>query len=261
MKKTVPLIHAGLVLVTALIALRICGLLQKEAAFLSLRGVLCYLIPVITAFILYWLYQCRYGGKDWDKEKKIKKERGSYYIVAAGGIFLVLNLLSLSDQDFEYFNTAVCGYLILSCFMTGIFEEIIFRGLILRLFQRFFSLKKRRIFAPVVCSSAVFALVHLLNLIERPDFILGTFTQVIYTFCLGMLLGTSYFIRGSLYKVIFLHSIFNFMGQINVVFQKNMNVVARGDISMQDMLIQLVIMLPCAVIAVKMLKGIKKEDR
>lgn len=260
MKKNTFLLQGSLVLVIALISLRISRLLQKEAPLLSFRGVLCYLIPVGVAFMLYFLYQQMYAGAEQKPVKRNSKEKGSLYIAAAGGIFAVLSLISLSEQSFQNLNMAVCGYLFLNCFLTGVFEEIIFRGLIQNLFLRYFAYGKKRISTGIVYASMIFAAVHLFNLMEHPEFILGTFTQVIYTFCLGMLLGTSYFIRGSLYRVIFLHGIFNFLGQISVVFQKDTGGGSGGDISLTGMLIQLAIMLPCAVIAVKMLNKVKEED-
>ncbi|OUO81073.1 hypothetical protein B5F53_00390 [Blautia sp. An249] len=133
-----------------------------------------------------------------------------------------------------------------------IFEEVIFRGLFQNMMCHLLK-KKNRIY-PVAASSLVFALLHLLNLTENPQFLLGTLTQVGYTFCLGMLLGTAYLISDSLWAVILLHGGFNFLGQFVSVFQTGGQQPVQGDIPLSAMVIQIAVMLPCIWIALKIRK-------
>ncbi|MFU1827998.1 type II CAAX prenyl endopeptidase Rce1 family protein, partial [Enterococcus faecium] len=76
-------------------------------------------------------------------------------------------------------------------------------------------------------SSIFFGIVHLLNLIDQPWLIKGTLTQVFYTFCLGMILGTIYSKRNNIFTIILLHASFNLFGSFSQVFICNISLVKQ----------------------------------
>lgn len=61
-------------------------------------------------------------------------------------------------------------------------------------------------------ASAIFGAVHILNLLGRPYCVLGTVTQVIYTFCVGIIIGTVYWSSKNIWSCFLLHYIFNALG-------------------------------------------------
>ena len=99
------------------------------------------------------------------------------------------------------------------CFATGIFEELLFRAI---LFPAI--LEKRRqtsvkIFLSVIVSSAIFALVHLLNLFAGAGF--GSIAmQIGYSFLIGGLCSFVLLKTGNIAFCVLLHATFNFTGTL-----------------------------------------------
>src|SRR5690606_21596465 len=83
-----------------------------------------------------------------------------------------------------------------------IYEELIFRGLVLRMAQKFTS----KFWIANTFQAILFGIVHL-NLL-----------QGIYAFALGLILGYFYQKYQSLYVPILMHMIFNFIGSVMTEF-------------------------------------------
>ncbi len=102
---------------------------------------------------------------------------------------------------------------LLVCLGTGLFEELVFRGYI---FMRI--LEKRRsnvkqIFISTVISSAVFGLVHLVNLFfggGLPE----TLLQVGYSFLIGGMCSVVLLKTGNVWYSVLIHGIYNFAGGV-----------------------------------------------
>lgn len=250
--------NIGKILVVYLVALfllKIDSLLLGDSPRLSIKGIACYLVPVFVAGIFYWIEKrkntipCKQDKVDFGNIK------GSIYIVIAGGIFCALSISQLGKEELANFQLDICIYLLCTCVMTGIFEEVVFRGLIQNMICEIGGYKGKQEAKYIFIASIIFGMTHILNLIEKPYFVLGTFTQIIYTFCIGVLLGATYWKTRSLLLVIALHSLFNFLGQFPVVFEvAGQGQAVQEDINIISMLIQLVVMFPCVVIGKKMLK-------
>ena len=245
------LLHLAVVLVAALISLK-AGEMLQDTLPLSVREAGSALPPALCSGALYLFYKSRWDLSEYNLKKGFSRAAGALYIPVAGAFLALLNLLSLGEKGM---TDGIVGRIVLLgivCLLTGIFEEVIFRGLFQNMMCHLLK-KKNRIY-PVAASSLVFALLHLLNLTENPQFLLGTLTQVGYTFCLGMLLGTAYLISDSLWAVILLHGGFNFLGQFVSVFQTGGQQPVQGDIPLSAMVIQIAVMLPCIWIALKIRK-------
>ena len=111
----------------------------------------------------------------------------------------------LGEPDYLYVSLFTIYHLV-----AVIIEEIVFRLFIHSALVRTTSTK--RIFA----SAGIFALVHLLNIvnISSVDALLGVAEQVIYSFGLGILLGLVYEYSHSLTGCVILHFSFNFLNTI-----------------------------------------------
>lgn len=101
----------------------------------------------------------------------------------------------------------------LDSLMIGLFEELAFRGalfpLLLESKSRFKS--KREIVLTTVISSAIFGLIHLVNLLEGAGF--GpTVLQVGYSFLIGGMCSVVLLKTGNLLYCIFLHAVYDFCG-------------------------------------------------
>lgn len=90
--------------------------------------------------------------------------------------------------------------------LTAISEEIVFRLFIHN------NLNVSSSFRRIVASAAIFALMHLLNLVNVSSLpaLITVLVQTVYTFGLGLLLGTTYEYSHSLVGCMALHFVFNF---------------------------------------------------
>ncbi|WP_311406699.1 CPBP family intramembrane glutamic endopeptidase [Liquorilactobacillus uvarum] len=89
--------------------------------------------------------------------------------------------------------------------LVGCFEELLFRGMLLRsLLIKWRGLKHGPLLALFV-SSVVFGLIHLINLMHQS--LPATFYQVEFAFSVGMLLGGIYLRSHNIFLCIFLHAL------------------------------------------------------
>ena len=100
------------------------------------------------------------------------------------------------------------GLFLFKCFLIGLGEEILFRGIILDLLLQSFQKKRGAIFWPVFLSSAIFALFHFINLIDGAD-ILSVLQQVGYSFLIGAMLAVVLLQTRNLWLCIALHALFD----------------------------------------------------
>ncbi|OSP22198.1 CPBP family intramembrane glutamic endopeptidase [Staphylococcus agnetis] len=117
-------------------------------------------------------------------------------------LIIIANLITALKVFGSIDFTALTLFLFLaSNFMIAFFEEILTRGIIFNQLLKEYSVTKAVIF-----SSVIFGLAHLLNLTHSSD-IIGTFTQVIYTFFIGVLFAAIYYVTKNIWSAIFLHFI------------------------------------------------------
>lgn len=95
--------------------------------------------------------------------------------------------------------------------MIGVFEEIAFRGVLFPLLLENHRGTTRQIFGVTVAASAVFGLVHLVNLFEGAG-IGPTLLQVGYSFLIGGMCSIVLLKSGNLFLCILLHAVYDFCG-------------------------------------------------
>ena len=99
---------------------------------------------------------------------------------------------------------------IFNCLTVGAFEELIFRGTVLTLLLRVLPRSRKGAFGAVMISSAVFGLMHLVNLISNPAG--AVFMQVGYSFLIGAMCALSLLLTRNIFTSILLHAGFNICG-------------------------------------------------
>lgn len=97
--------------------------------------------------------------------------------------------------------------------LIGAFEEIMFRGIVFPICYYQLKDKKLGLFWSIALSSALFGVVHLVNLLAGAN-IGATFLQICYSFLIGAMCTIAMVKSGNIYLPIFLHGIFNFGGLI-----------------------------------------------
>ena len=102
---------------------------------------------------------------------------------------------------------------IIKCIAIALFEEIFFRALLLPLFMERLARNRHCVIISVLCSSALFALVHLFNLFFGAG-VGETLLQVGYTFLIGCMLAVMMLRTGNVWLCVAVHALFNVGGAI-----------------------------------------------
>ena len=137
-----------------------------------------------------------------------------------GWILILLGiLLFVASFDFSKLNSINQGaWLVLliyaaETFLAGISGEFLCRGL---LFHSILLAKNMNIKKAAIISSAIFGVIHLLNMIHAP--VIDTLALVIFAFGFGVLFAAIYVRCKNLWAVVLLHAFFNFAtGAANIL--------------------------------------------
>lgn len=220
---------------------------RKEAAdgWETAAKLLPLLFILAAAAVLKRWKSLKFSKKNWH----IIFTKG-WYIFLAGMILAGLFLLSAPTETYRYFSFSALGLFMAGCTLTAVFEEIMCRGLI----QNILCERMKDPWHAMVISSAIFALLHFLNLVGKPYFLVGTTVQVLYTFALGTLFAVSYDKSKNLWVPVILHAIFNMLGSIGDIFlvpNSGAGAAVEADLSVSGAILQLVIILPGIYFAYK----------
>ncbi len=90
---------------------------------------------------------------------------------------------------------------------TGLFEETLYRGIVMKPFEKYYGEKKWRMIA-VVTSGLIFGLSHMFNFLFTGD-VSGSVSQAMFTFAWGMFMAAIYMISDNLLLVIIIHAVWD----------------------------------------------------
>ncbi|OOM70875.1 CAAX amino terminal protease self- immunity [Clostridium puniceum] len=189
----------------------------KNPSYLGLLSI----FSVIIAFIPILIYR---GNKFFQYDLKVENKKFTLKTVIIGFIFVLavnnalglfaavlesgLNLIGLSAasalEDLEILNQSTISMIIYTCIIAPIFEELLYRGAVLRSFEKY-----GRRFA-ILISAILFGLMH------------GNFYQIFMAAGIGIILGylaTEYSIK----LTIILHIINNTFVELTTQFGSNVN--------------------------------------
>lgn len=122
------------------------------------------------------------------------------------------SLIYLATQSTDYiFNFSRHSLFDSVTIVSGIFEEIIFRGIILSLLLNHYSERKS-----ILLSAIVFGGIHALNILNPQKEVFWIFSQVVWSFGFGVMYGYIFVKTKSLIPLILLHYLIN--GMVNVWF-------------------------------------------
>ncbi len=99
------------------------------------------------------------------------------------------------------------------CISVGVFEEVVFRGIIFPLFLLATKTKKNSVFLAVLYSSLLFGLVHIVNLFSGSN-AFAVIAQIGYTFLIGAMCAISLYVTGNLLVCILLHTVYDLGGMM-----------------------------------------------
>lgn len=236
----------SLIICIALSMVGVCSLWLSSKVFpsnnlITLDSIKGYIIPVITVFIIYKAWGEKYIHTKGSIAPALWVD-GKYIFISAS-ILCILTLISTNREIPLSMYHVVCYAT--TCFLTAIFEELLYRGFIQGVLMRNAERGEISKWTAIVVASVIFGLTHFVNLIEEPNLVISTISQVFYTIFLGVGLGVAYEKSKTLLTPVILHAAFNFLASFVLVYIKPVQgPVAAADMSIVSMVIQLIILLP-----------------
>ena len=144
--------------------------------------------------------------------------------------------------------------------LIGILEEVLCRGVILNNMLNKWGHTKTGIIKSVILSSLIFGLGHLVNLFWQPTLIIGTVTQVIYTFLIGVLFASIYLRCKNIWAVVVLHAIFDWLCMVSGIYHTASASVVPVDTSVVSGLITSMLYIPFDLVGFFLLRKVFVED-
>ncbi len=102
----------------------------------------------------------------------------------------------------------------LECAAVGCFEELAFRGFLLPYIAEKLKGRPHAPFFAALISSAVFAVVHLVNLLVSPGAAGAVIQQIGYSFLIGGMCACVLYATRSIWLCAAIHAVYNFFGQV-----------------------------------------------
>ncbi len=150
----------------------------------------------------------------------------------------------------------LCALVVLS---TGFFEEVLFRGLALRLMLQRWGRTRTGIYAAVIVSNLLFGPAHLLNLIQGRLPLLACLTQVVYALFFGVIFAACVLRNRSIWPMMLVHAVFDFGGSLHELvpggWPRGMTEIAAG-----DALVSVLVTLPLFLYGLFILRKVQPED-
>jgi membrane protease YdiL (CAAX protease family) len=154
----------------------------------------------------------------------------------------------------------------LTCLSVGLFEEILFRVFIFRYSIKYSFFKgtyKSRIIKSIAFTSILFGAIHFVNLLNPNYDTISVCNQVLMAISLGILLQSIYYRFNSVLLIVFIHTIFNYLGSFKPLL---LNTTQRTEVLTIDdfystaifiVLLTVLLVLPLSAILIR--KKLAKE--
>lgn len=174
------------------------------------------LIAEIVAILIALIFLGARKGMKILTQKRVGFKEAITYGKPIFIITLLLFIGAISGLDVSEINLYNLLSLFLYTFAIGFFEEVFYRGIILKELTNNYNDTRKHIIISIVISAIVFGCAHITNLFAGQD-LLTTISQVIQTFGIGIMLGSIYYITDNIWSVIFLHGFYDFVAMLSDV--------------------------------------------
>jgi len=124
---------------------------------------------------------------------------------ACVAVGLIITLFINNDVNHLVRNISRLEGIMLSSWGTAIFEESIFRAVMIFLVSSIFVYSSKKLYFEIYLSSIIFALAHFLNMLSVQQNFVQTVIQVLYAFCLGTIFAISYLATKNILYAILIH--------------------------------------------------------
>lgn len=173
---------------------------------------------IITLALLFLLFKC-----NWFKGSLLttsfKEWHPKWWLASLPMLIIAgLNTVSIDWSLLSFDSINILGWLYTNI-STGLFEEILLRGMCFYVLYNAWKNKKNGLMYAAILQAVIFGLAHYVNLTKAP--FLEVSVQVTYSTLIGIGFAGVVAYSRSLWPAIILHSIINASGSINNFFQPN----------------------------------------
>ena len=169
------------------------------SSLIKINKLFTFIIGLILSLILFFFLKKYHLLSNYGlKKTEINPKYMLFYIPCF--VMLLSNLYLGIALNYTLIETI---FYILSMFMVGFLEELIFRGLL------FNTLKRDSLKTAIIVSSITFGIGHIVNLFTGYSDIILTLLQIIYATSAGFMFVMIYYKTNSILPCIFFHSLFN----------------------------------------------------
>lgn len=209
---------------------------------ITMRVVICILLLVMLRYFGIIKMACFTAPSGW---RQVWLVWPVMVLILINALDLITGKVSINTSD-----KALLLTFITDCLSIGFFEEILVRGSILSLLLYKWGNTRKGIYLSVVCSSLIFSLAHLINLIKNPELVLATLAQIAYAAFLGVLFAALLLRTRSIWLMILSHALFDFAGNIREIAAGGglaVNELAKASTSMANVVSAVIITLPLLI--------------
>ena len=176
-------------------------------------------VQVLVLGVAHSVMKRSYGISLGFSSDKLKKGVFCYglmmFIIILGNLWL--------EYEAPQVNAAAAVPKVLFCLAAqmgvGLAEEVIMRGVLFNVFKSRFGETRKGIFLAMLISSLIFGMIHFVNLINDPQLLVATISQVIYATFLGCFFCMVYYRSGNLWASIILHGLVDFTSEFWECFE------------------------------------------
>jgi membrane protease YdiL (CAAX protease family) len=204
--------------------------------------------------LLFGFYLAFKKESFFDLKKILKNNMGVSIVV---GLLLFLSLqFSLPYTGIRYSGVNLTAFYI-KCFSVGFSEEVLCRWIIFGLV--IVAYPQRKVFGQIIIASALFALLHIGNLITGDLDIFSTLNQMLFAFLMGLFLQGLFIRFKNIILIGVLHGLINFHGMYNSIFKLETQLLEEDPL-MDVIQTQIVFGIMCIVFLFILHLTMKKDD-
>ena len=175
---------------------------------------------------------------------------------------LYIVLLNLPDPgEIDFSSISMINYIVAVVWVLsiGFSEEYMLRGFIQSILLKYYSKSKTKLVLSVVGAAMIFGVLHLVKFDKG---IYGEISQVLYATFIGTMFGALLLRTHKIWPLIILHALIDLSGNLEY-FQSSqivVNMSSQSQASLEDSMVNVLILLPCFIYGLFLLRKVKVED-
>lgn len=166
----------------------------------------------------------------------------------------LINITNITTPDLNKANLISLIFYVISI---GLFEEILFRGIIENELLENLTSENKQIIWAIVLSGIIFGSVHITNIFMGQD-LLTTIMQFIQSTSIGILFATVYYLTKNIWALIFLHSFYDFsllLNEVNLVTECSYLDNVPISLTIQSIIVSIILSLIYIIYSIKIYKS------